>query len=72
MNSKKDLRSIIYIFILIFLGLPSLAFGYIDPGTGSYLIQVLIAVLLGGIFAVKIYFKKMKSFFSNLFDRKQK
>jgi hypothetical protein len=37
---------------------------YLDPGSGSFLIQLLLAALLGGAFAIKIYWKKIKTLFS--------
>ena len=37
---------------------------YLDPGSGSFLIQLLLAALLGGAFAIKIYWKKIKALFS--------
>ncbi len=46
-----------YLWILIPLCLaPALSYAYLDPGTGSYLIQVLIGVLLAGPFAIKKFF----------------
>lgn len=42
--------------ILSFAGmlmLPEPAYGYLDPGTGSFILQILIAALLGGLIAVK-------------------
>jgi hypothetical protein len=36
---------------------------YLDPGSGSYIIQILLAALLGGAFAIKMYWRKIKSFF---------
>jgi hypothetical protein len=36
---------------------------YLDPGTGSILLQLLVGVLMGGLLAVKIYWKKIKAFF---------
>jgi hypothetical protein len=36
---------------------------YLDPGSGSFLIQLLIAVALGVSVAVKMYWAKIKSFF---------
>lgn len=36
---------------------------YLDPGTGSYVIQLLIAGLMGALFLVKLYWGKIKSFF---------
>lgn len=46
--------------------------GYIDPGTGSLVIQVLIASFVGALFLIKIYWKKLKAFFSNLFSKARK
>ena len=37
---------------------------YLDPGSGSFLLQLLLAALLGGAFAIKIYWKKIKALFS--------
>ena len=36
---------------------------YLDPGSGSFLLQILLAALLGGAFAIKIYWKKIKVLF---------
>lgn len=36
---------------------------YLDPGTGSFIIQILLAGLLGIGVAVKIYWKKIVAFF---------
>jgi len=58
--------------IILFIALPTLAFGYIDPGTGSYLLQILVATFLGGLLAVKIFWQKVKTFFVNIIGRKQK
>ena len=48
------------------------AHAYIDPGTGSYIIQVMIGGLLGAAFALKVYWKKVKAYFSNLFSKHTK
>lgn len=37
---------------------------YVDPGSGSYLIQVIIAAIFGAWFWLKGYFWKVKNFFS--------
>jgi hypothetical protein len=41
---------------------------YLDPGTGSFLIQMLLAGIMGGSVLVGIYWKKIKA----LFNRKIK
>jgi hypothetical protein len=37
---------------------------YIDPGSGSYLVQAIIAALLGAMFYLKTIWWRVKSFFS--------
>jgi hypothetical protein len=38
-------------------------FMYIDPGSGSYLVQAIIAAVLGGMFYVKQKWISIKSYF---------
>ena len=45
---------------------------YIDPGTGSLIIQILIASFVGGLFLIKVFWGKVKAFFNNLFSRARK
>lgn len=37
--------------------------GYIGAGTGSLIIQAVIALTVGGLFALKIYWRRIKAFF---------
>ncbi|HYF33594.1 MAG TPA: hypothetical protein VD993_20860 [Chitinophagaceae bacterium] len=37
---------------------------YLDPGSGSYLVQMIIAAVLAGLFFFKNLWWKIKSFFS--------
>ena len=46
------------------------AYGYIDPGTGSFVIQVLIGSALGSLLALKIFWRKIIGFVGRLFGRK--
>lgn len=36
---------------------------YIDPGNGSYLVQMIIAAILGALFYIKNGWLRIKSFF---------
>ena len=38
--------------------------GYIDPGTGSFLLQILVASLLGGMATAKFYWGRIRGFFA--------
>ena len=42
---------------------------YLDPGSGSYLLQLLLAGLLGSLFVVKSSWGKIKGFFRHLIGR---
>ena len=48
-----------------------LFFLYIDPGSGSFLVQAIIAGILGVAFFFKNITAIVKAFFSNLFRKKQ-
>jgi len=37
---------------------------YVDPGSGSYLLQMIIAAVLGALFYFKTAWWKIKSFFT--------
>ncbi len=46
----------------LFYGFPVL---YLDPGSGSFLIQLLLAAALGIGVAVRLYWSKIKTLFSS-------
>jgi len=52
------------IMVILLFGLPHRAAAYLDPGSGSYLLQLLIAGLLGALFVIKTYWRTIKSFIS--------
>lgn len=52
------------IFSLIFIYFSHPAQAYLDPGTGSFLFQIIVGGVLSALFAIKLYFRKIKSFFS--------
>ena len=55
---------ILFSSFLYFLFLPTDAFAYLDPATGSVIIQSLIASLVAGGFVIKTYWFKISSLFS--------
>ena len=40
---------------------PERAEAYIDPGTGSYVLQLLLAGILGALFALKVFWRTVSS-----------
>jgi len=68
---KVSLRDLLWLFALLVLLVPTDASAYIDPGTGSYILQVIAAGLLGGLFALKMFWLQVKMFFKRLFSRRK-
>ena len=72
MKHCKPLAGLTALLVLLHLMFPQQAFAYLDPGTGSYILQLLLAALFGASFAVKIYFKNVKSFIGRIFSKKKR
>ena len=57
------------VFAFLFSGIfAQKAYAYLDPGTGSYIFQMIIAAVIGGLFAIKLFWAKVVLFFRNLFS----
>ncbi len=74
MRIPRDKRGLKFylLLMLLLLSIPRQAFAYLDAGTGSYFIQMLIAVVCGGILALKIWWKKCAAFFRGLFTKENR
>lgn len=74
MHTKKKNSSVSILFFLVTIALiiPSPTFAYLDPGNGSYLIQMLAASLFAGLYMGKKFWGDIKKFISNLFQKKDK
>ena len=48
---------------LVFLVAPTPAHAYIDPGTGSLMLQAFIGAVAGGMVALHLYWSKVKRLF---------
>ena len=46
-------------------------FAYLDPGTGSMVLQALVAAVAGIAITVNVYWKKITSFFGSSSDGRQ-
>ena len=59
----------ILLSLTLLLALPSTAHAYLDPGTGSYVVQLLIGTVLGGLFAVGMFWRRVVAYIKRLFKR---
>ena len=58
------------VLFLAFLA-PSDVYPYIDAGTGSFMLQLLIAGIVGSLFAVKIFFRRIVNGVRKLFGKSE-
>tara|TARA_Y100000589_G_C26910629_1_gene530145 strand:- start:203 stop:367 length:165 start_codon:yes stop_codon:yes gene_type:complete len=49
--------------------LPSPAYAYLDPGTGSVLFQMIVGSVLAAFFAVKQWGQRIKMWFNSKFKK---
>ena len=59
--------SIVYIFLLLII-LPVTSFGYLDPGSGSLILQGAIGAIAVALATGKLWWYKLKSLFSSKQD----
>jgi len=45
------------------------ALAYLDPGTGSFLFQILLATLIGGLYTIRTFWKNICGYISNIFTK---
>lgn len=60
------MRVFIIALSALLIGAPTPAFAYLDPGTGSMIIQGIIGAIAGLMVAGKLYWGKLTAFFSSL------
>ena len=61
-SSRRGLLSpLALVAAVVLVLLPSPALAYIDPGTGSFLIQGIIAAVVGAGIAIKMFWHRIKS-----------
>ena len=64
--------SIVFMVCCFVMFLSDHVYAYIDPASGSYIFQMLVASLLGALYAGKVYWQSIKSFATRLFTKKPK
>lgn len=69
---RKSPISACCVLALLFIAYSQDVYAYVDPGTGSYLIQIVVAGLLGLIYALRLYWTKLKSFLTSKILRQSK
>ena len=59
------------ILILYIILLPSNAYAYLDPGTGSIILQAILGFIAAAIASISVYWAKFKILISKIFNKKK-
>lgn len=68
MEKRKLFLWIIAGIPLFILAIPQVALAYLEPGTMSYFLQILIAAFCGMLYAVRVFWNKIKESMRNLYS----
>jgi hypothetical protein len=70
MKIKKIFNNLVFYSVIMCILSPK-AYAYIDPGTGSYIFQVITAGIIGFLFSIKLYWHNIKMFVNKRLMGKQ-
>ncbi len=60
MKMTKNLVILVALITLLNLVFPQRSYAYIDPGSGSYFLQILVAGLLGLLYSIKLFWARIR------------
>lgn len=60
---------LIILLLFVFFIFSKKAHAYLDPGAGSYLIQIAIGIILGWLYLIKNFWKSISSFVMSVFKK---
>jgi hypothetical protein len=69
---KIFLKHSIFLFILFFVILPVKAHAYLDPSTGSYLLQIAAAAFFGATYVIATWWRQIKLFIVRILGKDKK
>ena len=69
LRTQYNKSSVLTFTLVCLLGWTPEVHAYLDPGTGSMVLQLFISIVLGFIFTLRIYWEKFKKFFKKVFSK---
>lgn len=63
------LRLLVASIVFFLFIIPKNSYAYLDPGTGSYLLQIIAAILFAGLFFIKSWWGRVKGIFLKLISK---
>ncbi len=71
MTRLQSIASSLLVCACILLAFPPPAYAYLDPGTGSLIVQLLVAGLLGVALTIKLFWRRIRAGVASLFRREE-
>lgn len=71
MKAREFSATVLITLTLCIVFFPANAHAYLDPGTGSYILQLALAAIVGAMFAIRLFWGRIKAFFKRLFSRQE-
>ena len=65
------IKFILFLFLFFVIQINN-SYAYLDPGTGSFILQAIIGFIAAGLATVTLYWNKIKNFITKLFKKKNK
>ena len=66
------LKKFYFISVIYFICQTNYAHAYLDPGTGSIILQAILGAIAAGLSYCAFYWNKVKNFFKKIFKKKEK
>ena len=63
---------LLFLSSIVFILLTTKSFAYLDPGTGSIILQAILGFVAASIATLTLYWNKFKNFFTKIFSKKDK
>ena len=69
MFNRRKVKALFFLSVFFILLFPKDSYAYLDPGSGSYLLQMIVAGVVMASVAIKSCWRVLKAFFGNLFSK---
>lgn len=71
MRNHINRNTSLFVIVLYLFVFPKPVYAYVDPGSGSYFFQIILAALLGGTIGVKGIRQKISAIVKKIFTKPQ-
>ena len=63
LTNRRRLHAVVFLVLLTACLTPATAMAYIDPGTGSFVLQGILAAIVGAGVAIKVFWHRIAALF---------